>query len=339
MSPRLFLVFLSLVLATPTFASDTKATSKKVISEWKKWMKKHRIKRGSIIVSYNGEEVGEGGIKRSVDDPAKVASLSKSITAVCALRALDAAEKKASAPLSEVMPAALNKHAPKDERFSRITVGQLITHTSGIHSTYHRKQLSKLRTLTKENKLWQFSKFSREKLGGSPGQGPYVYSNANYLALGLVIEELTGEPYEEFCKKAVLEPAGVTTASLNKKWRVMSSWGGWEISARDYMKFAQANFSEKSNPSASGDHQLPNAYGKRNRKYGPGVIYRFDKGGFNIWHSGSWRGIRGGPKDRFGAYFAKYKNGYTIVTNYAHDAWDRKISGELDSLLYNSTHK
>ncbi len=335
---RILLSSFLFAAAFPAQANDPLGVADTLISDWEDWMAKHAIPAGSIIVSHNGTVIGEGGIARSVDDPAKIASLSKAITAVCALRALDQAGKDVQTPLSEAIPAALAEHAPRDNRFAEITVAQLITHASGIDTDYHRNELSKLRTFKVENKLWQFSKIANENLSGTPAWAPYRYSNANYLVLGLVIEELAEENYEAYCRREVLVPTGVTSAQLNPDWRVMTSWGGWEISARDYLAFAEQTFTGENNPLRPAGFSLPASDLGRGRGYSAGMIFRPSNGSFTSWHLGSWTGVRGRVADSFGAYVALYDNGYAVMTNYANDAWENEINGELDSLLYNATH-
>ncbi|MEM9716854.1 MAG: serine hydrolase [Pseudomonadota bacterium] len=181
---RMALSAVFLTLTAPAFALDPTSVADEVVAQWKGWMKKWGISEGSIIVSYEGSVIKEDGLNRSVDDLAKVASLSKAITAVCALHAANNVGKDFKLPLSEVIPAALAEHPPADARFADITIGHLITHKSGITSTCHRRELAKLKTFGKENKLWQFSKLGKEALEGAPGFAPYAYSNANYLTLG-----------------------------------------------------------------------------------------------------------------------------------------------------------
>lgn len=335
---RIFFVCLLSLVAIPAAANDPQSVADRVIADWQAWMAKHDVPAGAIIVAHNGSVIAENGIERSVDDPAKVASLSKAITAVCALNAATVFGKTVDTPLSEAIPAALAAHPPRDDQFADITIGQLITHASGIDTDYHRVELVKLRTLSEENKLWQFSKIVAEPLSGTPAWASYRYSNANYLVLGLVIEELTGEGYETYCQREVLDPAGITTASLNVDWRVMTAWGGWEISARDYLKFAEFHFSGQNNAARPSGFALRAADIGRGRSYGAGILFRRTNLGITAWHAGSWTGVRGRLDDPFGAYVALYDTGYSVVTNYAHDAWDREIARELDSLLYKATH-
>ena len=275
------------------------------------------------------------GIGRGAQESAKLASLSKAITAVCALKALDAAGLTHFAKLSEIIPDELATHPPGDDRFADITIGQLMTHTSGIQSRYHRDNLEKLKTFGKENKSWQFSKFVTEDLAARPGSAQFHYSNANYLTLGLAIEALSGEAYEPYCTREILAPAGVTTADLDETWTVMSSWGGWRMSAADYLKFAEYHF-RGDHPGRPAGISGPSVNAGRGASYGAGVFFRRTGEGFNVWHLGSWR-WRGRIDDRFGAYLALYDNGFSVSTNYAHDAYDGQ-SGELDAALWRATH-
>ena len=338
MTLRIFLSVWFLLAANPAAAFDPQLVADDVVTQWQGWMEKHGIPEGAIIVAHNGTVIAESGIARSVDDPAKIASLSKAITAICVLKAADEAGMDTQATLSDVIPAALAAHGPSDDRLPGISIGQLITHTSGIASDYHRSELVKLRTLSKENKLWQFSKIVNEALTDPPGQAPYRYSNANYLILGLAIEELTGEAYEDYCQREVLEPAGVTTGQLNDDWRVMSAWGGWEISARDYLSFTAQYFDGEFDPGSPAGYALPLADLGRGRAYSAGMIFRRSELGPISWHQGSWTGVRGRVDDPFGAYVALYDTGFSVVTNYADAAWEADIRNELDSLLYYATH-
>jgi CubicO group peptidase (beta-lactamase class C family) len=52
-----------------------------------------------------------------------------------------------------------------------------------------------------------------KRLHFTPGTGK-AYSNLGYSILGLVVEKVSGMPYDEYCKKAVLEPLGIYDMTL-----------------------------------------------------------------------------------------------------------------------------
>ncbi|MBB5834914.1 serine hydrolase domain-containing protein [Kribbella italica] len=46
------------------------------------------------------------------------------------------------------------------------------------------------------------------------GLGEWAYSNTNYVALGLLIEAVTGRPYGDVVRERVLEPVGLTRTRM-----------------------------------------------------------------------------------------------------------------------------
>src|SRR5439155_19473929 len=81
-----------------------------------------------------------------------------------------------------------------------------------------------------------FSLVFKRRLIHDPGTA-YDYSNAGYLMLGAVIEEASGRPYASYCRDAVLTPQGAT-GELDPKWAVLGPFGGWRVSAENYLRFA-----------------------------------------------------------------------------------------------------
>lgn len=54
-----------------------------------------------------------------------------------------------------------------------------------------------------------------KRLHFTPGKGR-SYSNLGYAILGLVVEEVSGLPYEEYCKRELFEPSGIFDIELGK---------------------------------------------------------------------------------------------------------------------------
>ncbi len=306
------------------------------IDQFETWLNKHSIKGGAIAVSYNGKLISSKGFNRDASTSAPVASLSKAITAVCVVKALEASGKDLSLTLGHALPEFFAKHKKADSRYKDVTVAQLITHNTGIHSRYHRKYLPKLSSFKKEKKTWQMSKVVAEKPAADPGSG-YHYSNANYLALGLVIEALTKTDYESYCQTTVLEPIGINSGSLNAEWRILSSYGGWQISAIDYLTFVDHYFGGSAIMNKKPDSIA--AYNSMGNGlfYSLGTLGRQADTGYNFWHAGSWSWKTKRIDAKFGAYFAAYSNGITVSVNYDHDAFDGQ-QADLDKVLYRAAH-
>jgi CubicO group peptidase (beta-lactamase class C family) len=83
-----------------------------------------------------------------------------------------------------------------------VTVRMLLNHTSGLRSYLPFFQL----TRTRDSAI---ALLYREPLRRKPGASP-EYSDLNFLLLGLMVEQVAGEPLEQFVTREVLRPAGLT---------------------------------------------------------------------------------------------------------------------------------
>ena len=98
-----------------------------------------------------------------------------------------------------------------DQRYKKITVRHLATHTSGI--------------FTNRNHDWDkpkngddaLDKFVRsldyEKLRFEPGE-KFGYSDANYEIIGDIIYRVTGIPFEDYMKDMILQPSGMMESTF-----------------------------------------------------------------------------------------------------------------------------
>jgi CubicO group peptidase (beta-lactamase class C family) len=112
------------------------------------------------------------------------ASLTKTVTAVAALKMVERGELDLDKPLAEYLP---YPRLAEDERYKKITARHVLTHTTGLPN-------------------WG------NKLIREPGQ-LYGYSGEGFLYLGRTIEKLSGMSLEDFAKKEVFEPLGMARTS------------------------------------------------------------------------------------------------------------------------------
>jgi CubicO group peptidase (beta-lactamase class C family) len=56
----------------------------------------------------------------------------------------------------------------------------------------------------------------RDKLLEFPPGSKFHYSNTGYVLLGLVIEKVTGRPYADYLKEAILKPLGLTHTAYDQ---------------------------------------------------------------------------------------------------------------------------
>jgi CubicO group peptidase (beta-lactamase class C family) len=103
---------------------------------------------------------------------------------------------------------------PKDKRVYNITVAQLLSHEAGWSQRYGDQMFMPILVAEKMNlkppvDTRTIVRFALDKrLQYTPGAGR-AYSNLGYSILGLVIEKITGMPYERYCKQKILEPLGI----------------------------------------------------------------------------------------------------------------------------------
>ena len=180
----------------------------------------------------------------------------------------------------------------------------------------------------------QFDKALSAPLSQTPG-GKWTYNNMNYAALGVVIETLTAETYERYCGREVLEALGVNGATINPDWRVMGAYGGWKISAEGYARFLDY-FDPSKRLLQIRPADWPKAIVGNGAKYSMGTFMRKAGTGYNFWHDGSWERYQ--PNASFGAFYAKWHQGISVVATYEPTVSDA-ARYDLDDSLYRAAFR
>ncbi|MCH5316570.1 MAG: beta-lactamase family protein [Eubacterium sp.] len=121
------------------------------------------------------------------DTPFLLGSVSKSFTAVCVMQLVEQGKIDLNADISTYLPNATDG--------DKITVRQLLNHTSGLG----------------EHQTLENYKIINE-------QGVHVYANVNYSLLGEIIETVSGESYDEYISENIFEPLQLshTAATLDE---------------------------------------------------------------------------------------------------------------------------
>ncbi|GAA3195946.1 hypothetical protein GCM10010532_013670 [Dactylosporangium siamense] len=120
-----------------------------------------------------------------------LASLTKTFTAVLALRLVEGGALALDAPVLEYLPSFVDKSA--------ITVRMLLTHTSG---------LSKDVPLVGASAAARLEHVLREPPVG-PAGGGYLYADQNFIALGEIVTHLAGEPLDVLVRQQIAGPLGM----------------------------------------------------------------------------------------------------------------------------------
>jgi len=99
----------------------------------------------------------------------------------------------------------LSKYYPDYPQGDKITIENLLTHTSGIFNyTNSREFMSNgaTRSSTEEKMV---ALFKDKPLDFEPGS-KWSYSNSGYSLLGYIIEKVTGKPYEQVVRERIFNP-------------------------------------------------------------------------------------------------------------------------------------
>ena len=133
----------------------------------------------------------------------ELASVSKLFTAAAIARLVEQGRLSLDRTVAELLP-----DYPNREIAARITVRQLLSHTSGL-ADYYRSgaALRDARPRVRPSEWWPL--FAADPLQFAPGS-KYDYSNSNYVLLGSIVEQVSGEPFAEFVGREVFARAGMT---------------------------------------------------------------------------------------------------------------------------------
>lgn len=140
---------------------------------------------------YNGNTVTKNTIFHT-------ASISKLFTAQGIMQLI----KTYKLSLDEYIVNIIPEVSSKDKRFSKITLRNLLNHTSGLPDikNYHWDKAHRAR-----NSLQNYIQNQNFKLRSTPGT-EYYYSNLGYNLLGYIIEKVSQQSFEDYMQSQLLKP-------------------------------------------------------------------------------------------------------------------------------------
>ncbi|MFE9009051.1 serine hydrolase domain-containing protein [Streptomyces sp. NPDC007875] len=142
------------------------------------------------------------------DEHFRIGSQTKSFTAVVVLQLAEAGRLSLDAPIEDYLPGVVTGNGYDG---TRITVRQLLQHTSGIAAYNPYPEVNTPQP--NPDGTFSLTALVQDGLSSSPpvaepGAG-FTYSNTNYYILGMLIEELTGQPVHQAVTERVIEPLGL----------------------------------------------------------------------------------------------------------------------------------
>jgi CubicO group peptidase (beta-lactamase class C family) len=206
---------------------------------------------GSVLVAENGEIIYKNGfgqanmewnIPNKSNTKHRLASITKQFTAMAIVQLVAENKLQLDQPITTYLP-----NYPKGNG-DRITVHHLLTHTSGIPNYTSFPNYRDL-MLTPQSTMDLVSLFADLPLEFAPGE-QFAYSNSGYVLLGVIIEEVTGKPYEQVLQDMIFSPLEMNDTGYDQHRNII------ENRAAGYNKvantFESASYIDMSVPFAAG---------------------------------------------------------------------------------------
>ncbi len=107
----------------------------------------------------------------------------------------------------------LSKFIPDFPRGDEVTIHQLLTHTSGIHSyTNNDDFIEKVnKTITPDSLI---NLIKKDPYDFNPGE-KWLYNNSGYFILGYIVSKVSGKPYAEYLKENFFDPLGMNNTGVH----------------------------------------------------------------------------------------------------------------------------
>jgi CubicO group peptidase (beta-lactamase class C family) len=165
---------------------------------------------GAVLVAKNGQPIFKqaygmanksNNTLNNLDTKFDLGSMNKMFTAVAIAQLVERGKLSFTDTIAKLLPDYPNKAVAE-----KVTVHQLLTHTSGMGSYFNRKfqaNQNNLKTVADYLPL-----FVDEPLAFEPG-AKWQYSNSGFVVLGLIIEKLSGQSYYDYVKEHIFKPAGM----------------------------------------------------------------------------------------------------------------------------------
>ena len=199
---RIFTIVSLIVIGeqtTAVWAEDTSSRMDNIVQDYVQ----RKIFTGSILVARDGKILFdksygnanlEWDIPNSPTTKFRIASLTKQFTAASIFLLQERGKLNVDDPVKKYVP-----DAPA--AWDKITIYNLLTHTSGIPNSYD-GITSWSQTKTPEELV---AAFRNKPLDFEPGS-TRKYSNAGYYLLGYLIEKISGQSYKEFVFENIFKP-------------------------------------------------------------------------------------------------------------------------------------
>jgi CubicO group peptidase (beta-lactamase class C family) len=211
---RLFtLLIVALLTATSAFAQQNVKQVDALMKQYYDYGKFN----GSILVAEKGKIIYEHGfgmanmewsIPNQPDTKFRIGSVTKQFTATLILQLVEEGKIKLDGKITEYLP------DYRKDTGERVTIHQLLNHTSGIPSYTDRPDFMAQVSRNPYGITDFVKKFASGDLQFEPGS-KFSYNNSGYSLLGAIIEKVTGKSYETVLAERIFKPLGMTNSGYD----------------------------------------------------------------------------------------------------------------------------
>jgi CubicO group peptidase (beta-lactamase class C family) len=297
---------------------------------------------GSVIVIDGGKTVLEKGYgsadrksgrKNTPDTLFRIGSISKQFTASAVLALVQDGKLSLQDPVAKFLPEFEKGSLEKDGE--SVTVHHLLSHTSGLADPR--------RTDAFKEAVWkevieptkQIAFIKGKPLTSKPG-AEFGYLNFNFLLAALIVERVSGKPYEAYLKSRLFEPLAMKDSGTHGQANLQNAVGYYDRNGHAATLQDDATFKDRDVSFAFGSGQILSTvkdlarwdrglttdtvlrkaqrdllFTKNLKNYGYGFVLH-NRGEVNYqWHNGAISPlgytaliVRVPSKDRFIAYLA-----------------------------------
>jgi CubicO group peptidase (beta-lactamase class C family) len=190
-------------------AQPDKAGINKISAQLEKMSKNDHLS-GVILIAKNNQVVYQKAfgfanradlVRNQMTTRFNMASMTKMFTGMAILQLAEKGKLTTDQPVGRYLPDYPNKTVADS-----VTIHQLLTHTSGLGNFW--EELDKVPKEKYRSVNDYLRLFASKPLAFKPGSR-YAYSNAGYVLLGKIIEQVSGQTYFDFVRDHILLPAGM----------------------------------------------------------------------------------------------------------------------------------
>ena len=232
--------YLSVIIVIVLSSQSILSQEKGIESYIQSYAKEHQfngavlVQKESTILYYKSFGIADRRFDVPITNETvyKVASITKAFTAVLILQLYDNDKLELNKTINNYLP------DYKGEAGKRVTIHQLLNHTSGMRQIDTISSLNNafkygLGYLQKPNTSNQlYHSFEQDSLVNEPGK-KWNYNNYEYIVLGKIIEKLYNKTYEEVLSEKILNPLNMTNSGLVQEKNIIKNLASTYFTGND----------------------------------------------------------------------------------------------------------